>query len=307
MQKCMGRYARRVDDWDDLRFFLAIARAGSLSAAARALDVAQPTAGRRLVAFERAIGAKLFVAVPGGQRLTATGRRILTHAERMEAEAFAVEHAATGRDAGPTGRVRITASEWLIERVVAPVIGPLLARHPGLEAELAAEARHVNLLRREADITLRPSRSQHRDVVERGIATIAFALYASDAYLAAHGAPRFDDACEGARLIAMPRGFDRIPDVEWLPIFARRARVVARANGRLAMATLAASGVGMAVLPVFVGDATPGLRRLATPAAGPRRKLFLAAHGDARQVPRVRVTLDHLAAAIQHLGAALAA
>lgn len=296
-----------MSDWDDLRFFLAIARAGSMSAAAKVLEVAQPTVGRRLAAFERSIGSKLFVAVPGGQMLTETGQRMIAHAEKIEEEVFTALHRASGRDTKVTGTVRVTASEWLVDRVVAPLVGPLTERYPELEIELMSESRHVNLLRREADIALRPSRFEHQDIVEREVAKIAFGLYASERYLDVHGEPRFEDGCRGARLVAMPQSFRKIPDLEWLPRFCANALVVARANGRLAMAALAQGGVGMTVLPVLIGDAAPTLRRLSPPAPGPQRRLFASVHGDARDVPRVRVTLNHLASGIARLKSALAA
>ncbi|HEX9641676.1 MAG TPA: LysR family transcriptional regulator [Candidatus Krumholzibacteria bacterium] len=103
-------------DWDDLRYFLAVARSGTLSAAARVLRVTQPTVGRRMAAFEKRLGAKLFVQTPAGHVLSQTGTRLLEHAERMESDALAAERVASGRDSGLSGLVRITASEWLVDR-----------------------------------------------------------------------------------------------------------------------------------------------------------------------------------------------
>src|SRR5436190_791420 len=120
-------------DWDDVRFFLAVARLGSFSSAARALGVTQPTVGRRIAGLDE-------------------------RAERVEAELLAFERVASGRDAGVAGPVRITASEWLVDRVLAPITRSLLEAHPGLEVDLAGEPRHVSLVRREADIAVRPSR-----------------------------------------------------------------------------------------------------------------------------------------------------
>src|SRR5262245_3566302 len=112
MQKCRGALSWRMIAWDDLRFVLAVARGGTLSAAARALAVAQPTVGRRLAAFERAVGARLFERGVAGLGLTAAGHAVIAHLERMEQEALGVERLVRGRDAGVRGSVRITASEW---------------------------------------------------------------------------------------------------------------------------------------------------------------------------------------------------
>ena len=292
-------------DWDDLRFFLAIARAGSLSGASPTLGVTQPTSGRRLTAFERSLGAKLFERTPAGHVLTPVGLRRLGHAERMEADAVAAERLASGADAGVRGQVRVTASEWMIDRVIAPLLGPLLLQHPGLRVELAADARHLSLVKREADLAVRPSRFEHQEVVETAVATLGFGLYASDGYLAEFGAPDFTRGAEGHRLIVMSESLTKIPDLDWLPRIVSRAEIVACSNGRLPMATLAASGVGLVCLPRYMGDAAPSLRRLGTPAAEPERTLFVAMHQDGRRVPRVRATAAYLKERLRRLQPAL--
>jgi DNA-binding transcriptional LysR family regulator len=294
-----------VLDWDDLRFFLAVAREGSLSRAARTLKVSQPTAGRRIATFERQLGAELFVATPSGQTLSPTGRRILAYVERMDDDALTVGRIASGRDAGLRGQVRVTASEWLVDGVLAPLVASFSARHPGLELELVADPRHANLARREADIAVRPSRSEQKDIVHREVATISFGLYASDGYLAERGTPDFTRGAPGHALVAMSESLGRIPDVAWLPRVVGNARVVVRTNGRVPMAKMAATGVGLACLPRFLGDATPSLRLLPTPVPAPERRLWLAFHGDVRAVPRVEATVAFLAEGVARLRAAL--
>jgi DNA-binding transcriptional LysR family regulator len=163
----------------------------------------------------------------------------------------------------------------------------------------------VNLARGEADLAIRPSRFQHREVFERELAVLSFGLYASDSYLAQHGVPDFTRHCEGHALVAMSESLTKVPDVDWLPRIAAKARVTARSNGREPMVTLAVAGVGIACLPRFVGDATPGLRLLPAPFP-PERKLWLGAHREARAIPRVRATSEFLVEAFQRLRRALA-
>ena len=266
-------------DWDDLRFFHALARHGTLTAAARTLEVTQPTVGRRIAAFEKRLGAKLFTPTPTGHVLSSTGKRLFEHAARMESEALSAERVARGRDTGLRGRVTITASEWIVERLLGPMVGPLVARYPGLEIELLGDPRPLNLVQREADIAVRPSRFEHQDVVEVEAAVVAFGLYASEGYLEERGMPDFSRQCEGHALIAMSESFTTVVDVEWLSRIASQAQVTARANGRMPMTALAAAGVGLACLPRAVGDGTPSLRRLPTPIPGPERRLWVAAHG----------------------------
>lgn len=284
-------------DWDDLKFFLAVARHGSRSAAARVLHVAQPTVGRRLAALERRLGARLF----SGSELTATGQRMLHHAERMELDALAAERIGAGRDVGVRGKVAVTASEWLVQRVLARAFAPLLASHPALEVDLRADTRPLNLARREADVAVRPARFDQQEIIQREVAVLAFGLYASDAYLAERGLPDFSAGAPGHALIAMSESLATIVDVEFLPRVASRARVVARTNGRESMATLVAAGVGLAVLPRLVGDAIPGLRWLSTPVEPPRRSLWLGVHRDVRSVPRVKAVAAHLATELHRL------
>jgi DNA-binding transcriptional LysR family regulator len=282
-------------DWDELRIVLAVARSGSLSGAAKALGVTQPTVGRRLGALEQRLRTRLFERRPTGLTTTAATRGLLVHAERMEAEAFAAERSLAARDDGVTGVVRVTGSEWLCVRVLAPAIAPLLARNPGLVIDLVADTRHLNLVRREADLAIRPRAFEQQTVYQRRIGRIELGLYASADYLAR--TEMFVDGGMGHAVIAM---VDEVGDIArgWLTSHARHARVVARVNGREQMAMLAAAGAGLACLPRVLGDALPALRRVATDVALPVRALWLGVHREMRDAPRVRATIDALVAGL---------
>jgi DNA-binding transcriptional LysR family regulator len=288
----------RTMNWDDLRIVLAVARQGSLSAAARSLRLTQPTVGRRVAALEAKLGTKLFVATRLGQEVSHSGRELVAHAEQMELSALAAERSSLGRDSGMRGNVCVTATEWMVGGVLARLVAPFTAKHPELELELLADVRHLSLMRREADIALRVSRFEDGEVIQRKVGVVAFGLYASDSYLARHGAPSFSTGCPGHRLIAMSKSLGKVPDVEWLPALTFAAHVALRTNGREPMATLAKAGVGMACLPRLVGDRTPGLRLLRTPSPAPERALWLGVHRDARKVPRIRATAAFLAQAL---------
>ncbi|CAN91080.1 transcriptional regulator, LysR family [Sorangium cellulosum So ce56] len=292
-------------DWDDLRYFLAVARHGNLSAAARVLKVTQPTVGRRVAAFERRLGARLFQRSPSGFALSAAGESVLGHAERMEQDALAAERAAAGRDAGLRGHLRITASEWLATRVLGPLLVPFLARHPAISVDLIADARWLSLPRREADIALRAAAFEHHEVFQREVARIGFGLYASEAYLADHGPPDWGRQCEGHTLVTMNDEPPAIADLSWVRAVAAKARVAARTNGREPQATMGAAGVGLVCLPRYLGDATAGLRLLSPPSPPPGRKLWLGVHRDTRGVPRVKALVAFVADALGPLRSAL--
>lgn len=288
-------------DWSDLQFCLAVARHGSLTAAANALDVTQPTVGRRIAAFEHQLGAKLFVRSSQGWRLTDVGQSVLQHAEHMQAHALSAESLAAGRDAGVSGTVRVTASEWLICSVLGPALAPYLARHPSLCLELIADTRHLSLVKREAEIAVRPSRFTHKEIVEREVGVIAFGLYASEAYLARHGTPDFARGCAGHTFVVATDDMNNLADYEWLPPLAAKAHVAVRTNGREPMARLAAAGIGITCLPRCMGDALVTLRRVETPTPSPARKLWMGVHRAARTTPRIRVALGFIAQCLSSL------
>lgn len=283
-------------DWDDVRFFLAVARRGTLSAAARDLGVTQPTVGRRIAAFERRLGALLYVRGSDGFALTGAGRHMLEHAERMERDALAAERMLSGRDVGLRGVVRVTASEWLITSVLAPAVGALVEQHPQLELELVADQRHLNLSRREADIALRPRRFDQQAIVQRATAKLGFGLYATPRYLAKRGAPFAGDGRDQT-LITMIDGTGDVAR-DWLASMFPAASRAVRTNGRDQMCSLATAGVGIACLARIVGDDVHGLQRIPTSSVPPSPTLWLGMARESRNTPRVRAVAAYLVDAL---------
>lgn len=290
-------------NWDDLRFFLVLSRHRTLSSAARELKVAQPTVGRRITALERRVGAQLFVRSSSGFSLTPSGTRALGFAQRMEQDALAAERRLAGLDAGVRGSVSITGSEWLVNGVLAPIVGSLLARHPDLRVALLADTRHLNLARREADIALRPRRFEQAGVVQRVTGKLAFALYATHAYLATRGLPGYGGGA-GHTLISMS---DETGDVarDWLAAALPEAVPSMKTNGRDAMLALARSGAGVACLARIVGDRVPELQRIPLSPAPPTPQLWLGFHRDSRESPRVKAVVAHLVERLRALGPSL--
>lgn len=279
-------------DWDDLRFFLAVARHGNLTSAAKALGVSQSTVGRRIDQFEANLGAKLFQRTPSGFSPSVSGREVLAHVEGMEDAAFAIEHRVFGRDAGLQGRLCVTASEWLAIRILGPMISDFGEVHPEIALELIADTRWLSLPRREADVAFRPSPYTHQEVFQRELSSIAFGLYASRGYLAKHGKPDFGNQCSGHRLLLMNDGPPEVADRSWLESLAPKARVAAQANGREMLATMAATGAGLVCLPRYIGDANKDLWLIMSPTQPPERKLWLGLHRHSKVIPRVRAFVD---------------
>src|SRR5215471_6648438 len=176
--------------WDDVRFFLAVARAGSLSAAARMLGVGHVTVGRRVALLEKRLGVTLLNRTPDGFSTTSAGQAILRQCTEMESAARNLERIAAGRDSLVTGSVRLSATEALAHQVIVPAIAALRQVHPDLQVDLVASVRSLDIARREADVAVRFARPTASELVCRKLGEVGFSLYASHRYLAEHGVPK---------------------------------------------------------------------------------------------------------------------
>jgi DNA-binding transcriptional LysR family regulator len=282
-------------DWDDLRYFLAIERAKSLARAANDLGIADTTVGRRLVALEEKAGTKLFDRTPDGYVLTTAGRAVLPRAERMEAEALALEREVKGADGRLEGSVRVTATEVLATRFIAPHIHKLSAAHPHIAIELVCTNEVLSLARREADIALRLSRPREDDVITKELAPIPLALYASKSYVDANGVPEDPEhslAGHAMVMFAATRHFRWEND--WFEPRAVGARVALRSDSVSSIVSAVIAGLGVALLPRAVADLEPALVRIETTTAPRPRTIWETIHKDMRKTARVRAVTDFL-------------
>lgn len=291
--------------WDDLQTFLAIARHGSLSSAARFSGVTQTTMGRRLEGLHQRAGATLLQKTPRGYAMTPAGERVLANVERMEAEALAVERSISGADARIAGEVRVTTVESLAAKILTPAFRTLSDRYPELALELITDTRSLSLSRREADLALRLARFEQHETIVRQLADMAFGLYASRDYLAQFGTPDLERGSPGHRLIALQADLALLPEAVRLAELGRAASVVLRANSRDVHLEAVRSGSGLAVLPCYLASGDPNLVEIAMPSGRVLRGIWLGVHRDSRHTPRVRLVMDHigevLAAAQQRL------
>lgn len=176
-------------NWDDVRIFLAIQRAGTLRGAAQELAIDQTTVSRRLTGLERALGSRLFLRTTGGLALTDIGQNVLHMAEDMERMAVSFERRGEGADARVAGEVRLTTTDALAMDFVVPAIENLRASHPELRVILSTTTRLLDLARREADIAVRTLRPEQPDLIVRQLGCWEVGLYATRGYLAKHGEP----------------------------------------------------------------------------------------------------------------------
>jgi DNA-binding transcriptional LysR family regulator len=283
-------------DWNDLRYFVAIRRAGTLAGAGRLLGVDQTTVGRRLAALEEALDARLFDRTPDGMALTAAGDAIFANAEQIEANVTDLERKIAGEDLRLEGTVRVAASDAFATGFLLPRFAQLRTKLSDVLIEIVTSASVIDLARREADIAIRmrPPGTQpgQLDLVARKIGELGFYLFGSRGYLAKRKKPRRGDLA-GHDLVAYDDDLPPIPGAVWLRDPARGGRIVVRCQTIPQMAAAAAAGAGLAVLPAFVADRS-NLERAAS-AAIDRATIWLVAHPDLLRTARVRAVLDALA------------
>ncbi|MDA1090194.1 MAG: LysR family transcriptional regulator [Proteobacteria bacterium] len=282
-------------DWDDLRYFLAIAKSGSLSGAARRLGVNHSTIFRRIQMFEERIGVRLFDRLPTGYALTVAGDEMLTSVEKVSIEIDAMNRRLTGRDLKLSGPLVITTTNTLAYWFLPSHLSAFRAEYPGIELELVLDTVSFNLSKRQADIAIRPTRNPPDTLVGSRLAELAFALYASKKYLKAQH--KIDDLT-GHTWIGFGDSLSHLAAAGWMRENLVGAPIALRANNLIGLLGAAKADMGVAPLPCFIGDLEPSLKRLLPPEPALASELWLLTHEDLRNSARVRAFMDFMAAAI---------
>ena len=285
-------------DWERYRAFLAVLREGSLSAAARALGMAQPTIRRRVEELERQVGTALFTRSPSGLEPTALSRELVAPAEAMAAAAAAFARTASAETGATSGVIRITASEVVGVEVLPRVLAELRAEHPGLVFELALTNRNEDLLRREADIAVRMVRPTQGALVARRVGTVELGLHAHRRVVEAWGQPA---SLAGLRHFPVI-GFDReSPSSRGLRAHGldlRREDFIFRTDGDLAHLAAIRAGIGFGVCQVAIGRRDADLLRILPAAFSVGLETWIVMHEDLRSVRRVKLAFDALHSAL---------
>jgi DNA-binding transcriptional LysR family regulator len=281
-------------EWSDLKHFLAVARCGSLSEAARALKSSAATVGRRIAALEAQLGVRLFDRRVTGYSLTESGEAIRLKTEQVEQAVFSIEREAFGRDLCATGKVRVTTTP----EMGALIIGPNLARFrhdlPGVTLDLAASTDVVNLTRREADIALRTVRPKQGDFVIRHVGWWNLGLYAAKTYADLHDLRPGRRNLAKVGVITWNEESAHWRGGAWFSEHARGATIVLEANTRRVHLAACRAGLGMAILPCLLADPDPELVCLLPHQQVISAELLMIIHRDLIRVPRVRAVMDFL-------------
>lgn len=283
-------------DWNDLRFALAISRAGSLSGAAQALRVHQTTVGRRLSALEDSLGVALFLRTPGGLLPTAEGAQVLGSIEGLAASLTRFEQRVSAELRGTRGLVRVAITEAGARQLIESTLPGLLRDHPGLVVELVPANAVVDLRRGDADLAVRLVKPDDA-LVARKLGVVRYGLYASEAYLRRRGA--IEGSLDGHDVVLPSRELAKGPEGTWLSRHASSANVVLHATSLVTLALAVEGGMGVTVLPTNLAAMHPRARRVRELTDIAQRPVYLVMHPDARRVPRVRLVADAVAAEIK--------
>lgn len=285
-------------NWDDLRIFLAVARAGQILGAARRLDLNHATVSRRVTALEAALGTKLFRRLTTGTELTSEGERLLEIAERMEADLIAAR--ADMADEGETvsGTVRIGAPDGFGVAFLASRLGGLTTLHPGLTIQLVPVPRSFSLSRREADIAITVERPTEGRLVAVKLVDYTLGLYASRAYAQAHGLPTGREELRGHRLVGYVPDLTISPGLDYAEEFLPGWSAGFSVSSALGQVAAVRSGVGIGILHAFIARAHEDL--VPVEAAPPiRRAYWLVYHESMRPLRHIQAVAGFVQSAVE--------
>jgi molybdate transport repressor ModE-like protein len=288
-------------DWNDLQYFLAVARHGSTNAAARALGLSQSTVHRRLAELEKRIDRSVVMRHATGYRLTELGKALQPLAEQVEEAVARLERHVTADDA-PTGSVRVTCSESIGYRLMKSLLlDRFHARHPDLRVEFVMSDHFLDLAKGEADLAIRAGVPDDESLVGRKIADVPWALFGSRSYIERRGRVERADDINGHLVIEFDGDIRDHHAAQWLRSVAPQATVAARSNTVPGLMMTVKSGAGLAPLPMPLAARETELIRVLGPVPGLFSPIYLLTHPDLRRTPRVSAFFDFIIAELDNV------
>ena len=292
-------------DWDNLRYFLELARAGTLAAAARRLAVEHTTVSRRIQALEKQMGAALFAREAGGHRLTEAGRQLLPVVEAMESAVMGAERAAPASHEGPSGLVRVGATEGFGTLILAPHLAQLTRKHPHLSIDLLALPRMLHLSRREADIVISLERPTRGSVIVTKLADYTLHLYGQREYLARRPLVAAREDLRHHAFVSYVDDLLFTKELQFLDQLDPPERFALRSTSVTAQYEAVRAGAGLAVLPAFLADRDPLLARVLPQEARFTRTFWMSMAAEAKHQARMQAVWGFLKEVGQGEGARL--
>lgn len=284
--------------WDDFRLVQAIAETGSLAGAADKLHVNHSTIFRRLGTLEGLLGTRLFERSRAGYVATPTGEEMVRLAERMSEEVLAVERRITGQDLRPSGELRITTNDTFLVHLLTPILASFRLAYPEIHLDIVVSNESLSLSKRDADVAIRASDRPGDTLVGRRIASIAWGVFAATGTVEADpallaGGPDLAARFRRHHWVGFSERLGALKPAKWLRERVGEDRLVYRVDTVLGLAEAAAAGIGLALLPSFIGASAPGLTQISGPEADLESGLWLLTHPDIRSTARVRTFMDH--------------
>jgi DNA-binding transcriptional LysR family regulator len=284
-----------MQDWDDLRHFLAVARKGSTMAAAKALGVSQSTVHRRLQALENRLGRQLVKRHPTGYRLTELGEKVRSYAEGVEDAVAAFERRLAANENELTGTIRLTCPEAVGYRLMLSSLPEKFnTLFPALRIEFIMSDTLVDLAKGHADVAIRAAAPTDNELIGRKIADSPWAVYASHSYVSRHGHPERKEDINHHTVVRFAGEMSDHKAARWLRSVAPNARVGAHATSLPTMILAVRSGIGLAPLPLIVGENESDLARLLGPFPDLNTQFYVLMHRDMKRTPRVRAFFDFI-------------
>jgi len=277
-------------DWDNLRFFLAVARKGSIRGASDILSVNHSTVSRRITSFEKKLSVRLFERLPSGYVLTPAGEEMLKSAQHIEDEIVKLDRQVIGRDTELNGVLRVTMPTGLATHLLMPDLAAFSKHYPGIQLELAFSSEEFNLRKREADVAIRLTPNPPDYLVGRRILRPARGVYASHDYLKSNDSSSIPNNLNWIGWDEISLQSHRYKDSQF-----SAASVKHKADDILAQLEAVKAGMGIAMLPCFLADTVPTLERLELMTSESScGDLWILTHEDLRATARVRAFIDFM-------------
>jgi DNA-binding transcriptional LysR family regulator len=286
---------RKPIDWDDLRFVLAVADAGTLNGAASSLRVNRTTVLRRINAFERKHGVRLFERLKHGYTLTEAGSEILLAARDFENTIESIERKLAGKDSRTEGVVRVTTTDTLMASVLRTPLAAFRRQYPGITLDITTSNVFADLSKRDADVAIRPAANPPDFLIGRRVCTVAFAVYAAATSAEEEPEP---DLAGAARWLAPNDTLAGTTVARWMSKELPSVQPEIRTDSLVSLRELCAAGAGVAALPCYLGDSDPRLVRVCGPVAEMATALWVLTHPDITRAARVKLFVEYIFAAL---------
>lgn len=277
-------------EWSDLSLVLAICRSGSLSGAARLLGQNHSTIFRRINAIEERTGVRFFERLPQGYRMTAAGEAAFATAERVESEIHALGREILGQDMRLQGHVRVTAPEGVVANILPEVVIAFSGLHPDVSIELLGSTAALDLSRREAEVAIRATRKPPDSAFGRKVCDFRFAIFGSPGYLQQHA----DLPLKDMQWCLLQGLLDWLVPSMWKKREQGEQQTALVTNSVVPLLNAVAGGLGVSVLPCYLGDADARLVRAAQPIETLTIELWVLTHSDLRHTARVKTLMSFL-------------